>query len=89
MTSWPGQPPAPPRPKEKNQLVYMTEDEFQEKIFAVCAALDGVVMSQALAVLRDCELWITSTARVGSTFAVEASAQSPVASCGFPGRSRR
>lgn len=82
-------PPARPRKKEKNQLVYLTDDEFQEKIFAVCAALDGVVMSNALAILRDCELWITSTARVSSTFAVVASAQSPVASCKLPGRSRK
>lgn len=79
----------PPENNNKPQLVYLTDEEQQEKIFEVCAVLEGVVMGNALAILRDCEIWIASTARVGTKFASSPGEQSSVDSCKSPEQSPR
>lgn len=59
---------------EKIKCRYLTEAEFEARKQAVAQALDGVVASQAIAVLREAEILVCSTAIVGTAIAVEPSA---------------
>ncbi len=73
----------------KPQCFYLSAEQHSQKRDEIVAALGGLVVGQALAILRDCKSMICDTASVLSVTAVESGELSQAVSDESPGQHQK